>query len=251
MGIAYHGGKYYLGKKIARVIYDETCKLEEDEDIEIKGYCEPFCGMLGVFRHIPETFKYDKPKLKYKAGDANRSIISMWKATQKGWVPKSLYNKEEYELLLNTPPSPERGFVGHSYTYRGIEFSGYFKHKLSKRLTHARQVAKIGAEMADNKVVFSAGSYTQYSSLKNYIIYCDPPYSLTEQRYYDDNHNRRSFDNDAFWTWCRKMSEYNVIFVSEYSAPKDFTPLLSKRTRISGTGNRKIKTDRTENLYIL
>jgi hypothetical protein len=44
---AYHGGKQRIGKKLAQVIYDESMDISEEEGFQIKGYCEPFSGMLG------------------------------------------------------------------------------------------------------------------------------------------------------------------------------------------------------------
>ena len=51
-------------------------------------------------------------------------------------------------------------------------------------------------------------------------VYCDPPYANT-QRY-----NTKKFDSLAFWDWVR--SKPFPIFVSEYHAPSDFTPIWSK-----------------------
>ncbi len=74
---AYHGGKQRLGKKLAEIIVDTSLDIVEDENWEIKGYCEPFCGMLGVYRHIPDFFEEECYDLKYLAGDANGSVIKM------------------------------------------------------------------------------------------------------------------------------------------------------------------------------
>ena len=52
------------------------------------------------------------------------------------------------------------------------------------------------------------------------VVYCDPPYANT-QRY-----NTKKFDSLAFWDWVR--SKPFPIFVSEYHAPDDFTPIWSK-----------------------
>jgi len=45
---AYHGGKQKIGKILANVIYDVSTEIEQDKKFVIKGYCEPFSGMLGV-----------------------------------------------------------------------------------------------------------------------------------------------------------------------------------------------------------
>jgi hypothetical protein len=81
----YHGGKQRIGKVIAEEIFSISRGIADDEGFNIQGYCEPFCGMLGVYKHIPRLFGYTD--LKYKAGDANADVINMWKAAQKGWKP--------------------------------------------------------------------------------------------------------------------------------------------------------------------
>jgi hypothetical protein len=66
--------------------------------------------MLGVFQHIPELFENHKPKLTYKAGDINKSVILMWKAIQRGWKPPTKITKERFdELKYDTRSSAEKG----------------------------------------------------------------------------------------------------------------------------------------------
>ena len=89
-----------------------------------------------------------------------------------------------------------------------------------------------------------------FNNLKNYIIYCDPPYQDSEQRYYDLDGNKRSFDSKAFWNWCRKMSANNIVIVSEYKAPSDFKKIYEKTKVILGTGNNDVRSVRTERLFM-
>ena len=52
------------------------------------------------------------------------------------------------------------------------------------------------------------------------IIYCDPPYKSTEERY------GREFDFNGFYSWCLHQS--NPVFISEYTMPEDlFVPVAS------------------------
>lgn len=149
----------------------------EDEGWEIKGYCEPFCGMLGVYQHIPELFEEEGLKLKYKAGDTNKSVIMMWNKAKKGWKPPTNITEKRYNKLKNSPPSAEKGYVGHQYSFGSQFFKGYAPKYGTKSnfLNVAQNVSNIGKLMNDYNVVFKDGSYTQYSNLKNYVIYCDPP----------------------------------------------------------------------------
>jgi site-specific DNA-adenine methylase len=109
---AYHGGKQRIGRDIANVIYDVSTMIERESGFKIKGYCEPFCGMLGVYQHIPELFSNHRPKLQYKAGDINESVIKMWKDVQKGWIPPTTCTEKRYNTLASSKtPSKEKGFV--------------------------------------------------------------------------------------------------------------------------------------------
>jgi DNA adenine methylase len=219
---AYHGGKQRIGKKLPQIIYEESLDIEDDFDFTIKGYCEPFAGMLGVYQHIPELFDGHKPKLKYKAGDTNKSLILMWKALQEGWkLPTKKITKQEFITLgKNNSSSASKGFIGFFYGYMGKYFQP-FRHNVSQdRLNNTiNKLHLIGKKL--KQVKFRQGVYTNFSSLKGYIIYCDPPYEI-QNHYYQDGGEKLKFDNQKFWDWCRKMAKDNIVFVSEYKAPKDF-----------------------------
>jgi site-specific DNA-adenine methylase len=105
---SYHGGKQKFGKEIAYEIFLNSLDiLEKQNNIEIKGYCEPFCGMMGVYQHIHDIFDN---KIKYKAGDLNESVILLWKKLKnttnistkgKGIEPISIPLLASYYVGLN------------------------------------------------------------------------------------------------------------------------------------------------------
>lgn len=246
---SYHGGKQRIGKKLAQVIYEESVDISYEEGFTIKGYCEPFCGMLGVYQHIPELFNDEKPKLKYKAGDTNKSVIMMWKAVQNGWKPPINVSEKEFDILKFSPQdSPEKGYVGHQYSFGGKYFKGYAPKygKNPDSSTASKRIVSIGEKIQN--VNFNYGSYKQYSNLKDYVIYCDPPYMETESHYKD------SFHSSDFYEWCRYMAENNIVFLSEYNAPKDFEYIWSNTSKLTGVskaqGKHKSKI-RVEKLYII
>lgn len=207
---AYHGGKQKIGKNIAKIISE----ISKDSEIKIEGYCEPFCGMLGVYQHIPLYFK----NINYLAGDRNKDVIEMWKKVIEGnWIPpKETLTKHQYlELKYTNDRHHLRGFYGSLQSFRGIFFGSYFPHDKKKIENASENIQKISKELKDVK--FYHGDYKQFSDLKNNVIYCDPPYSNTQQHY------NGSFDSDEFLEWCKFMSQNNVIIVSEYNIDdKDF-----------------------------
>ena len=207
--------------------------------------------MLGVYQHIPTLFDEEGLKnIKYKAGDTNKSVIMMWKASQKGWKPPSKVSEKRYNQLKNSSDSEEKGFVGHQYSFGGQYFKGYVP-KYGKTNSYPRAVNKvvnISKKLCD--VTFSSGSYTQYTNLKNYVIYCDPPYNNREQCY------KNSFNSEKFYEWCRKMAKHNIVFISEYKAPKDFEEIFRKTTKVTGKSisekyGKGKHTKRIEKLYLI
>ena len=259
---SYHGGKQKTGKIIAEVLLKNVLKEVENkvhpavlrtEGILLKGYCEPFCGMLGVYKHM---YRHLSPsgdtKFIFKAGDMNKSLILMWKSCQKGWIPpvkcsEACYNK----LKKQKNPSAIKGFIGHQYSFGGQYFKGYRGiYKNNDNYKKASQdVFDIATEL--KKVKFKQGNFTQFSNLKNYIIYCDPPYSRSNY-YFDEEHNRLYFDHIEFWNWCLEMGKNNIVFVSEYSCPiKDKRIKLVYGKPVKLTGSTPKDRKRIEKIYMI
>ena len=242
---SYHGGKQRIGLQIAEYIHYIYSIIPEKNKFSIKGYCEPFVGMGGVYRHIPLLF--EDHKLTYLAGDTNDSVIKMWTRVQNGWIPPTHTTEKEYDRLKSSRPSALKGYIGHQYSFGGQFFMGYAtKYGKTPDSSRASQnVVNIGKEL--NRVKFTLGSYTQFSKLKNFIIYCDPPYENSSQRYTDVD----GFSSQDFWNWCRKMSKNNIIFVSSYDAPKDFIEVMSSSHKLTGVIHSGANKKRTEKLYFL
>ena len=74
------------------------------------------------------------------------------------------------------------------------------------------------------------------------VVYCDPPYAGTDGY----GLHKSAFDQEAFWNWARKCER--LLFISEYSAPVDFVPIveLPHRSRVSATTNNSV----TERLFV-
>ena len=240
---AYHGGKQRIGKQLAEVIVEESLNIAKDKGWTIKGYCEPFCGMLGIYQHVPELYKGEGlGKLKYEAGDANKSVIMMWNAVKKGWKPSTKVTTKDQFMKLKTDgnSSARKGFVGHFYGYMGKYFQPFKIREKSTLIKSIDRVERISKNLKREDVTFKAGSYTQYSSLRNYVIYCDPPYQI-QSHYYNERSEKLDFDHEKFWDWCRKMAVNNIVFVSEYKVPKDFVEIYSIQSRTTrGVRNEKL-----------
>lgn len=78
-------------------------------------------------------------------------------------------------------------------------------------------------------------------SVKNAVIYCDPPYEGTT-KYKDD------FDHKKYWKWVRNMSIDNIVICSEYNAPEDFDCIWAKE--LTTTLDKASRTKAIEKLFV-
>ena len=253
---SYHGGKQRIGKRIAQKIVDLSAEMLNDQKIaDIRGYCEPFCGMLGVYRYIPSFFEEEGfEDLQYLAGDTNGSVVAMWKKAtaeaRKGnvWDPPPPVSEREYNRMKHDRrDTADKGFVGHQYSFGGQYFHGYgpkYGKTQSAYNSAAKRVNDIADELYDVK--FSKGSYKQFSTLKHFVIYCDPPYNNTECCYGKES----EFNNDDFWLWAKEMARYNIVFVSNYNAPKGTEVVFVSEHSLTGFKSAK-KRRRAERLYLI
>ena len=66
----------------------------------------------------------------------------------------------------------------------------------------------------------TTGDYRALNFERGGIIYCDPPYKRTKERY------GREFDFAGFYAWCEH--QVNPVFISEYTMPEDrFVPVAA------------------------
>jgi DNA adenine methylase len=229
----YYGGKEKLGAEIAEIVASHADVIKGGP----VGYLEPFVGIAGVYRHMPGLLgdynEWNEP-IDYLAGDVNQAVITMWRAVQEGWVPPTHITEKKYNALRNSRDiTPEHGFYGHACSFM-TRYLGTFYDKSLKRLPlYSSRVADAGKKMRN--VRFYAADYRAFSNVRDYIIYCDPPYQKT-QNHYSDGYNHVKFDHDRFWKWCDDMARYNVVIVSERSSPpnkRDYTHInLSKNEEL-------------------
>ena len=180
----------------------------------------------------------------------------MFLALQNGWNPPEHITEEEYNnVRQNKKKYPEYyvGYVGFNATFSAKYFGGYARGFKSDGITPRdlsneayRNLMKQMENIKDVKFICSDYTENEYCNLKNTLIYCDPPYQHTTKFETD------SFDYDKFWEWCRGMSKYNKVFISEYQAPDDFECVWSKESLANfdcNRGNDRKKKLRTEKLF--
>lgn len=172
-----------------------------------------------------------------------------------GWKPPEHITEDEYNSVRKNKenyPAYYVGYVGFHSTFGAKYFGGYARGFKADGITPRnesneayRNTMKQLQNVLDVNCV--CWDYTKVE-IKNAVIYCDPPYKNTT-KYETD-----SFNYEEFYDWCRKMSKYNIVLVSEYNAPDDFECIWSKETLANfdcNRGNDIEKKKRVEKLFIV
>ena len=217
----YYGGKSLIGKEISDILV----KYAPPDNKHVKnGYLEPFCGALGVMKHINS-----KGYKKCQAYDINKDLILLWKSIQNGtFKPKNIdVSRKCYEYYKNTNKhSWERGFVGLAYSYGGGWFNGYCPNIGERNYIEETIKSLIFEKPLIKKIEFKNSDYKKLKPV-NMLIYCDPPYNDTTQKY---NNLGTQFDSKEFWKIMENWSKNNIVFISEVKrkAPKNFKCIWKK-----------------------
>lgn len=251
----YLGGKQRLGKKISPILH-----LFWDSK-EFNGYLEPFCGSLGVFRHMTEL----PGSRTIVANDYHPDLIALWREVQNDtFVPPPFVTEEQYiQAKTLKSPSAMKAFIGFGMSFGGRFFGAFAPNYVGNKKEDFRKemvnsLNRIGPRIRVPKVKFTNSKYQSLRPNKK-LIYCDPPYKVSKYpiKYRTDTKHYDVFDNDEFWEIMRKWSKTNLVVISEMTAPPDFIEIWnadmyrsaaqSKKTRFK---SENTKTHQTEKLYV-
>ena len=89
-----------------------------------------------------------------------------------------------------------------------------------QRLESLERLDGINVRRRSPVLSVTTGDYRALNFEQGGIIYCDPPYKNTKERY------GRDFDFNGFYSWCEQQA--NPVYISEYTMPEDlFAPVAS------------------------
>lgn len=195
----------------------------------------------------------DKIKCDKKVGtDIHNYLIAVLSKLSEGWIPPEEITEEMYKDIQNNKenyPDYLVGYVGFQLSYGGKWFGGYRRDKVGKRnysLEAYNNTIKQAPNLKDTKFKCMDFRDLPLDKIKGYVIYCDIPYRGTT-KYATD-----SFPYEEFYEWVKKVSVDNIVLISEYSMPDDFTCIWQKETKtlLDSNKNKDDKNNiRVEKLF--
>lgn len=249
----YMGGKSLISKQIAGIINEVQRREVENrkgdctdniQELPIRGggtFVSLFCGSCAVEAKVTG---FDRMIL----NDKHEYLITMLKAVQNGYeLPDNITEEQYKEIKANKDRDKAlSGFVGFACSFGGKWFDCYARTNREERNyadTGKRSLLRDMATLMDAE--FVCGDYRDVEIPKGSVVYADPPYRGTT------GYLHEKFDSDAFFEYMRKVAQNgNKVFISEMSAPPDFTCIWEREVRrtIKADDNRQKATER---LYTL
>lgn len=204
-------------------------------------YVEPFVGGANIIDKVIAPCKI--------GADNDKYLIELLNAAKRGEEIPDTITREEYEAVrgnMSAYPDWYVGLVGFCASYNAKFFGGYANGVHTKIGTvrnytdeAIRNLKKQAPSLCSMAILCC--DYKQWSGLKGATIYCDPPYAGVT------GYSGRPFDTDDFFDWCRAMGEHNIVIISEYSAPGDFSEIAG--FTLTATLDKAKKIQRVERLY--
>lgn len=235
----YVGSKNRLAKDLIPIIQPYV-----DNSV---GYLEPFVGGGNLIDKIKSNNKY--------GSDINKYLIALLQKVQTDIsdIPDHI-SEEEYIKVKNNKDNYDDwyvGLVGFCATFSAKWFGGYARSFKADGITprdlpnEAIRNLKQQSKMLQG-IMFKCCPYDNINKdIKNFTIYCDPPYRSSTKAYAN-----KDFNYNNFYNWCIDMAYNNTVLVSEYNINDDrFECIWSKTTNVMIDSNKINGNKRIERLY--
>ena len=182
-------------------------------------YIEPFAGGFNVI---------DKVRHHTRIGcDANKCLIELLHTAKNN--PDKIrdtasVSRANYKYIRDSQDLFQEWYVG----LMGLmpTYSNKWMHSFYDDLNPGAFSGSVKCLLKQNLsgIKLKNCDYQQIPVGKGNVFYCDPPYKIWD--YYD-----MPFNHDEFYEWVRLTSRDNIVLVSEYEMPSDFTCIWQKVVR--------------------
>lgn len=217
------------------------------EENSITTFIDCFCGGANIV---------DKVECETRiASDYNEDLITLLKYAQSDndlSIAPSECSFEHYADVRNNRTTGKYlqeyvALIGYCASYGGRYYDGgYGRDAKGGRSIYTERVANLKKQAPNLKgIKFSCRDYKDYLSMqiKNALFYLDPPYKGTKQ------YSKQNIDYEEFYDFCRELSKDNIVVISEYNMPDDFSCIWEKERKVLQKSDREKGEKATEKLF--
>ncbi len=239
----YIGSKNRLSKELVPLIQSYINK-------DTGGYLEPFVGGANMIDKIQHHNKI--------GADSHKELIALLSHAQNtlNVIPEDITREQYNEVKDNRGDFPDWyvGLVGFCSSFGSKYFGGYaYDPRYEKRGSNGSAVKSAIKNLQNQRpqlsnINFTHADFRNFTAkdIRGYVIYCDPPYRGTTK------YKTEEFPYEEFYQWCREMSTYNTVLISEYNMPDDFRYIWQKDAKVllGQSINKDSVNSKTEKLFV-
>lgn len=238
--MVYQGSKNRLAKFLVPIIQRYI------NDNNIKTYIEPMCGSCSIIEKIKCENRI--------ASDVNDELIALLQYVKSDPIlsiapidcdfEHYAEVRENRKLGTNKYSKEYTALIGYCASYGGRYFDGGYARDNTGRNMYKERILNLkeDCELLQD-INIRCNDYKDFADYKNCLFYFDPPYKNTKQ------YSKQSIDYDSFYDFLRKLSENNIVLVSEYNMPDDFTCIWQKERKVLQKSDRISGDTATEKLF--
>lgn len=254
IGLPYQGSKKKISKKIVEIIkqnfgtskpvYDvfggggaitAECILNGLEvhynDLD-KTITDMFAKIVSSDREYLKTlivsrsdFFEIRDKENKSVDDELKLLVNSFGNDRKSYLYSAKYSNIKYNLALEIIEKDDC-FSGYKKTktynentYKNIDKNDQLEHLQQlnqlQQLSQIQQLERLQQLEQNNIATIMNKSYEYFSDVKNSILYLDPPYQNTTNKY------KFKFDSQRFYDWASEMAKENIVLISSYEISDD------------------------------
>ena len=241
--MVYQGSKNRLAKYIVPIIQKYI------NENNIKTYIEPMCGSCSIIEKVDCENKI--------AADINDELIALLQYVKSDPLlliaPENCSFehyadvRENRKLKTGKYSKEYTALIGYCASYGGRYYDGgYGRDSKGGRSIYKERINNLRNDHDSlQNIELVCCDYMTFSNYKNCLFYIDPPYKNTKQ------YSKQSINYDTFYDFVRRLSENNIVLVSEYTMPDDFECIWQKERKVLQKSDRTIGDKAVEKLFKL
>lgn len=217
----------YLGSKNRVAKHVIPIMIEVADKSGITTWIEPFVGGGNMIDKVPDRFK----RVGYDFNE--HCIMAMLDIRDRPDELPDNVSEGYYKDLKGDLPASISSWIRFECSFASKFEGGYARASDGKN--YAAIGSRSGKKQSPNiqAVDFIHSNYKDLE-LTDSLIYCDPPYQSTT------GYTTGNFNHEEFFDWCRDMkNKGNIVFLSEYKAPDDFTCVWQGEQKTNFSSTRK------------
>jgi site-specific DNA-adenine methylase len=218
------------------------------DENNITYFYDPFCGGANIV---------DKIKCEHRiASDYNEDLIALLKYAQSDNNLSIAPDTCSFEHYADVRSNRNTGkysqeyiaLIGYCASYGGRYWDGgYGRDSKGGRSIYTERVSNL-KQQAPNLIGidFYCRDYKEYldMDIHNALFYLDPPYNGTKQ------YSKQKINYEEYYDFCKKLSENNIVVISEYNMPDDFTCIWKKERKVLQKSDRVTGDKAVEKLFV-